>query len=80
MPERGYKYRVDSVDQLSVKWMGFYKTPDEAQSVLEEKTKKLGENFLIVSSSKQLLDNNSLNKKEFLLFKFTIVKARREGK
>jgi hypothetical protein len=71
---------MHSVDQLSVKWMGFYKTSDEAQRVLEEKTKKLGENYLIVSSSKQLLDNNSLNKKEFLLFKFTIVKAFKEGK
>jgi hypothetical protein len=71
---------VHSVDQLTVKWMGFYKTPDEAQSVLEDKTKRVSEGFNIVSSSKQLIDNNSLSKKDLLLFKFTIVKAFKEGK
>jgi len=71
---------VHSVDQLTVKWMGFYKTPDEAQSVLEDKTKRVSEGFNIVSSSKQLIDNNSLSKKDLLLFKFTIVKAVKEGK
>jgi len=60
--------------------MGFYKTPDEAQSVLEDKTKRVSEGFNIVSSSKQLIDNNSLSKKDLLLFKFTIVKAVKEGK
>jgi len=71
---------VHSVDQLTVKWMGFYKTPDEAQRVLEDKTKRVSEGFNIVSSSKQLIDNNSLSKKDLLLFKFTIVKAVKEGK
>lgn len=71
---------MHSVDQLTVKWMGFYKTPDEAQSVLEDKTKRVSEGFNIVSSSKQLIDNNSLSKKDLLLFKFTIVKAVKEGK
>ena len=71
---------MHSVDQLTVKWMGFYKTPDEAQRVLEDKTKRVSEGFNIVSSSKQLIDNNSLSKKDLLLFKFTIVKAFKEGK
>jgi hypothetical protein len=62
-------------NHLIEKWMGFYKTQDEAQTILENKTKMLGEKFLIVSSSKQLIDNNLQNKKGFFLFKFTVVKA-----
>lgn len=74
-PKKGSKYIVDPANHLIEKWMGFYKTQDEAQDILENKTKMLGEKFRIVSSSKQLIDNNLQNKKGFFLFKFTIVKA-----
>jgi hypothetical protein len=63
------------VDHLSEKWMGFYKSPEEAQNILEDKTKLLSKDFLIVTSSKQLIENNLQNKKGFFLFKFIIVKA-----
>lgn len=68
---------MDSVDHLSEKWMGFYKSPDEAQKVLEDKTKILSKDFLIVTSSKQLINNNLQDKKGLFLFKFIIVKAHR---
>jgi hypothetical protein len=66
---------MGSVDHLSEKWMGFYKSPDEAQKVLEDKTSILSKNFLIVTSSKQLINCNLQDKKGLFLFKFTIVKA-----
>lgn len=74
-PENGPKYIVATVDHLVEKWMGFYKTPNEAQLILESRTNILSEKYLIVSSSKQLIDNNLKDRKGLLLFKFTIIKA-----
>lgn len=61
---------IPKYDSNIIKWSGFYKTPDDAESVLQQKTVLLSRNKLIVSSKKE---ETTVNLHGLVLYKFTII-------
>jgi hypothetical protein len=63
---------VPKYDSNVIKWSGFFGTPEEADSALEQKRLLLAKNKLIVSAKKELTKGKSHG---LFLFKFTIITA-----
>jgi hypothetical protein len=57
-------------DEKIIKWSGFFKTPEEADSSLEQKRLLISQNKLIVSAKKEATTGKIHG---LLLFKFTII-------
>lgn len=59
-------------DSNIIKWSGFYKTPDEAEAILQQKKILLSKEKLIVTAKKEATNGQSHG---LFLFKFTIITA-----
>lgn len=63
---------VPKYDSNVIKWSGFFSTPEEADSALEQKRLLISQKKLIVSAKKELTTGKSHG---LFLFKFTIITA-----
>lgn len=63
---------VPKYDSNIIKWSGFYKTPEEAENVLQQKRIILSQGKLIVSSKKEEIGRQTHG---LTLYKFTIITA-----